>query len=272
MSDSAYQMLINVTKKISDLKLPAKNKVMHYRQAINAYLGKKFDLQPTVCGTGCRAPLRSLVTERLLEAHHAGILSLDSIQKIEVLLQGDGSNISSQKGCVLISIKLMNLDDTIIHQTMNLHPCMILNGHEGYDYFELALEDLWDDVEELNANGVTFTDANDAVLFGGRKECEFSLSGDMKFLWLVLGFSMSPSGKHRCFLCNVHKAHYACVTPKWRPNCTEHKDWKQVEFFRVTRSLADLQAQFAGSDEKLSDSDRILKCTRMLYEKEVRKP
>jgi hypothetical protein len=69
LSDTSYQKMITVIKKISEVKLPSKDKVGKYRRAVNALLGNQYEVQPTACA-GCRVPLRSLIQQRLLEAQH----------------------------------------------------------------------------------------------------------------------------------------------------------------------------------------------------------
>jgi hypothetical protein len=135
MSDTGYQLLINLVKQISGSALPPKGKFAAYRSAINAHLRKQFEIEKVVGGSGCRVSLRAVVTQRLIEAHIDGLLDLSLLDKASILIQGDGSSISSGKGCILISCKLMDIDPTKIHKTVNLHPIMILDGHEGYDFF-----------------------------------------------------------------------------------------------------------------------------------------
>ncbi len=65
----------------------------------------------------------------------------------------------------------------------------------------------------------------------------FKLSGDLKFLWTILGFSLGASSEYRCLFCTIHKDHHGCVLSEFRRDCSQHCKCIDESMRKCTRHL-----------------------------------
>jgi hypothetical protein len=113
--------------------------------------------------------------------------------------------------------------------------------HEDYELLELAMKDFWADVAELKRTGIVLTEGSAAI------PIRFKLSGDLKFIWTVLGFSLGAGSEFRCIFCEIHKDHFGCAASKdVRDLCREHKSCSAESFRKCTRNLSQVRAHFTA--------------------------
>ena len=189
----------------------------------------------------------------MLDAVKLNLISSETLRsgRLRVLIQGDGSRFTANRGCFMIAVKLLDIDTKVIHQVANLHPVMLLDGHEVYECLQLAMSQFWDSVEALTGEGFELEP-------GHRIRCKFSLSGDLKFIWTVLGFSTSAASDFRCLFCPIHKNHFGCVLETERHKCNVHQHTQQPDMCSMTRNLADIIQLF--SDDRKSRQAPLVPC------------
>jgi hypothetical protein len=128
MSDVAYQKLINTLRDLKLCQLPSLAKMSAFRQVLNELLGSDVETRPTVGMNGVQVRLLPFLRKRVQEAVTLALIRPEALSQLQILIQGDGSSFSKSKGCVMIGIKILNIDHRTMHQVQNFHPVMLLDG------------------------------------------------------------------------------------------------------------------------------------------------
>ena len=175
VSNEAYHELSMVCK-----DMPRSWKLKDVVQKLNS----KSEIKPTPGYTGVQQSLRTRLTRRiecLIET--VPIHSTDHVLRVK--LSGDGTKIG--KNLHVINFTFVLPDEEQSLSAAGNHTIAILKIPEAYEEL-LGLSDIAREVEQLNCievNGINF-------------KLEFFLSGDWKFLALVLGLDAANSNHSSC--------------------------------------------------------------------------
>jgi len=228
---------------------------------------------------GVEADLRLLLQARVLDAT-AKYVKFATLDRLHVLLSGDGAVMTRRHGEIAVTFKLLDLGREANTQE-NIHTAVLLAGKEEYCMMRVALRRFFDSVESIAESGLAVVDRRAEFLSGSVPlsttliklvldfagwpssstdpavwrtiPVQFALCADWKFDALLLGFNAATSN-NACFLCPLLKDHYQCATSTWRQACEDHASTPHSTFRDITHDLKSIRAQFSSSTPSSSST------------------
>ena len=162
--------------------------VQHERARLNREGEQSIPMAPTKDGLGYWRRLRSILLLILPAYNVSGPL------KIKV--SGDGRRCGRKRSQVMITFSILNAGSLSV--SPNHHYTLALwEGHEDYDAFKEQLGDLLQDLRDAQNTGISLGDVNIPIVL--------YLSGDWKFIAIVMGLKSASAQEGFCIWCTAHK-------------------------------------------------------------------
>ena len=145
-------------------------------------------MAPTKDGLGYWRRLRTILLLVLPAYNVSGPL------KIKV--SGDGRRCGRKRSQVMITFSILNAGSLSV--SPNHHYTLALwEGHEDYDAFKEQLGDLLQDLRDAQNTGISVGEVNIPIVL--------YLSGDWKFIAIVMGLKSASAQEGFCIWCTAHK-------------------------------------------------------------------
>ena len=210
LSDEAYREISSLTNDI-----PRFYTIKELSRELNA----KFEVLPAPEGViGVQQSLCSRLLVRL-----QNLPSLESGQKIQIKLSGDGTGIGKHINVVNFTFTLLN-EGAIASTAQGNHTLAIFLVPEKYESPSEALKEVAKEAGDLQT-----------ILFNGQMhDIEYFLGGDMKFLSLVCGIDAANS-EYACPWCKCSRAE------RWDMD----KEWSAFDKTKGARTIEEIK-QFAA--------------------------
>ena len=166
--------------------------VQHERARLNREGEQSIPMAPTKDGLGYWRRLRSILLLIFPAYNVSGPL------KIKV--SGDGRRCGRKRSQVMITFSILNAGSLSVspdhHYTLALW-----EGHEDYDAFKEQLGDLLQDLRDAQNTGISLGDVNIPIVL--------YLSGDWKFIAIIMGLKSASAQEGFCIWCIARKSDLA---------------------------------------------------------------